>query len=81
MPSRASIYLVMAGEAIEDRVELTPVVGFRTRRVAETVVRKAKREDAYTHQYDTVQEIKLYSRETDWKKGQKIKAKRWEKTQ
>lgn len=72
----ATIYLVRTGGLENDRVSMEPVVGFTTKREAETVVREAKREDAYTHQYDDVLPVQVYRRRTEWKKGEKLRAKK-----
>lgn len=72
--NRTKIYVVRAGEWDGDRVTLVNVVAFPTRRKAETVVKEAKREDAYEHQYDDVEELMIYDNRRLWTRAQKVKA-------
>ncbi len=69
-------YGVFTGEFDGTTVTYDLVVAFTTRRVAETVVRKARKDDPYTHQYDKVEAIPVYATEGAWSRGVKMRAKR-----
>lgn len=68
----AKIYLVRTGSLEGDRVVYENVVGFTTKREADTVVREAKRADSYFHQYDDVDVIDLYVNRHRWQRGRKV---------
>jgi hypothetical protein len=74
----AVIYVLQTGALTNDGVEYTNVVGFTTRRQAETILRRVQREDPYMHQYDRVEAVSVYRTEGAWKRGVKVAA-RWQR--
>lgn len=72
----AKIYVIQQGDLEFDRVSHSNVVGFTTKRVANTVLRRMKREDTYEHQYSQIQELDVYETEGRWKRGLAVKKAR-----
>lgn len=68
--------MLMVGDWDGEKVTHVPLVGFITRRVAQTAVRERKRQAPYEAQYDYVLGLHVYATVPQWKNGERQRAKR-----